>query len=304
MARSLLQGRSGVVGAVIGERLRYAFRDPVAVSLLAAVSERLGELNGGLLLLAADQHGHGPTVEQVAAVPMDAVIFATCGADDDPALLHLLQRGVPVVGIDGPCIPGVADLDDRVGTAAIVRHLLSLGHQHFATVTLPLRLDNRRGLVDDRRRARIAYADCRERLAGVDDVLPTRPPTIEAAANVIEDGERAGRELLQSPTTTATPRPTAVIAQSDLLAVGVVQAAETLGLRVPDDLSVAGFDGIETPWLGRRVLTTVEQPVEEKGRTVGTMISALLAMQARPDNVRFAVRLRPGDTTGPLHSTR
>ena len=86
VAASLRTGRSGVVGAVVGERLLYAFRDPVAVQLLDGLTEELGTLGVGLLLLAGDSMRSGPTPAQLARLPLDAAVFATCGLEDDPAL--------------------------------------------------------------------------------------------------------------------------------------------------------------------------------------------------------------------------
>ena len=95
----------------------------------------------------------------------------------------------------------------------------------------------RAGLVDAARRARTHYRDVRHRIEGVEDVFGP-VPIYETASNAVAEGETAGRALLS-----ADVRPTAVIAQSDVLAAGVLQAAEGLGLRVPDDVSVVGFDG-------------------------------------------------------------
>jgi DNA-binding LacI/PurR family transcriptional regulator len=89
-----------------------------------------------------------------------------------------------------------------------------------------------------------------------------------------------------------------VVAQSDLLASGVVLGARELGLRVPEDVSVAGFDGLDLPWLAPDVLTTVAQPITEKGVVVGRAIEALLAGDTPADEV-LPVELRLGTTTGP-----
>ncbi|MBB5786676.1 substrate-binding domain-containing protein [Jiangella mangrovi] len=294
LARSLRRGRSGIVGAVIGERLLYAFRDPVAVALLDGIAEALSPSGTGLLLLSGDaQHG-SPTTEQVGRMPVDAVVFATCGRDDDPLLDLFLRRGVPVVAVDGPDRPDVTlvDIDDYGGAAELARHVASLGHHRVAVVALPLRLDGGRGLVDDARRADIGFVDCRARLSGTEDVFGP-VPVAEAPSNVIEEGELAARLLLSGP-----DRPTAIVAQSDLLAVGVIRAAEALGLRVPEDLTVVGFDGIDTPWLGARTLTTVVQPITEKGRVTGRMVTELLAGE-RPADVHLPVRLRVGTTSAP-----
>jgi DNA-binding LacI/PurR family transcriptional regulator len=293
--RSLRQGRSGVVGAVVGERMLYAFRDPVAIAQLDGLAEVLDPAGSALLLLSGNSDRRGPSADQVAALPLDAVVFATCGSEDDPAVDHLRRRGVPIIGVEGPHAPDVClvDIDNRGASAELARHLLALGHRRIGVVALPLRLDGRRGWVDDARRGEITYADCRRRLAGVEDAVGHRVPVVEAATNVIEEGRHVARALLEP-----ADRPTAVVAQSDLLAVGVVQAAHDLGLRVPDDVSVAGFDGVETPWLDPLELTTVVQPSAEKGRVAGRMVLDVLAGR-RPDDVLLPVRLRVGTTTAP-----
>ena len=294
LAASLRRGRSGVIGAFIGERLLYAFRDPVAVQLLDGIAEVLGPHGLGLLLLAGDSGR--PSPEQIARIPLDAAIFATCGLEDDPALSQLRARGVPLVGVEGPEVDGVTlvDIDDRAGIRELARHLHELGHRRVATVAMPLRLDGTRGPLDAARRARAHYRDVRHRLQGVEDVFgPT--PAFETASNAVDEGAVAGRALLDVP---AGRRPTAVIAQSDVLAAGVLQAATDLGLRVPGEVSVAGFDGADLPWLGTTVLTTVVQPTDEKGRTAARAAMALVE-GGHPPDVLLPVALRVGTTTAP-----
>jgi DNA-binding LacI/PurR family transcriptional regulator len=294
LAASLRRGRSGVIGAFVGERLLYAFRDPVAVQLLDGIAEVLGPHGVGLLLLAGDTGRPAP--EQIARIPLDAAIFATCGLEDDPALDQLRARGVPVVAVEGPVLDGVplVDIDDRTGTRELAGHLHGLGHRRVATLAMPLRLDGSRGPLDPARRARVHYRDVRHRLQGVEDVFgPT--PAVEAASNSVDEGVLAGRALLGVP---ADRRPTAVIAQSDILAAGVLQAAAELGLRVPEDVSVAGFDGAELPWLGATVLTTVVQPTDEKGRAAARAAMALVD-GGQPPDVTLPVQLRVGTTSGP-----
>jgi DNA-binding LacI/PurR family transcriptional regulator len=296
LARSLRARRSGVVGVIVGERLLYAFRDPVAVQLLDAMAEVLGPLGVALLLLPGDERRRGPDAEQLDRIPMDAAIFATAGLSDDPALTVLRRRGVPVVAVEGPLAEDLVlvGIEDRAGSAALADHLSGLGHRRIAVVTLPLRLDGTRGPLRARRRSVVHYRDVAERLAGVEQVLGP-VPAVEAAANAVDEGRLAGLVLLDGP---PSRRPTAVIAQSDLLAVGVLRAADELGLRVPDDVSVGGFDGVELPTLGPVRLTTVVQPLEAKGRAVGRAAAELMAGR-RPPDVVLPVSFRPGTTTGP-----
>jgi DNA-binding LacI/PurR family transcriptional regulator len=298
LAASLRRGRSGVVGTFVGERLLYAFRDPVAIQLLDGITEVLGPQGVGLLLLAGDTSR--PGLDKLARIPLDAAIFATCGLEDDPALHLLLQRGVPLVGVEGPVADGVVliDIDDRGGIAELGRHLYELGHRRVATVAMPLRLDGTRGLVDDVRRSVGHYRDVRHRLEGVFDVFGP-VPAMETASNAVDEGERAGRALLDVP---AQRRPTAVLAQSDVLAAGVLRAAAALGLRVPEDVSVAGFDGADLPWLLPTVLSTVVQPTDEKGRMAARAVVELLDGNFPPD-VDLPVSVRLGTTTGPPPDT-
>ena len=298
IAASLRRGRSGVIGAFVGERLLYAFRDPVAVQLLDGITEVLGAHGVGLLLLAGESGR--PSAAQIARIPLDAAIFATCGLEDDPALDQLLARGVPVVAVEGPVVDGAVliDVDDRRGTRDLARHLHDLGHRRVEVVAMPLRLDGTRGPVGPARRARAHYRDVQHRIEGVEDVFGP-VPIYETASNAVDEGAAAGRVLLDVP---ADHRPTAIIAQSDVLAAGVLQAAAELGIRVPRDVSVAGFDGADLHWLAPTRLTTVVQPSDEKGRAAAEAAMELVAGRT-PAGVMLPVTLRVGTTSGPPPSS-
>jgi DNA-binding LacI/PurR family transcriptional regulator len=293
IAASLRRGRSGVVGAFIGERLLYAFRDPVALQLLDGISEVLSSHDVGLLLLAGDVGR--PSTNQIARIPLDAAIFATCGLEDDPALELLRARGVPIVAVEGPAVDGVAmvDIDDRRGTRELAQHLYDLGHRRVEIIAMPLRLDGTQGPVTPQRRARSHYRDVRHRIEGVEDVFG-QVPIYETSSNAVDEGAAAARILLDVP---ADRRPTAIIAQSDVLAAGVLQGAAELGLQVPDDLSVGGFDGAELHWLAPTRLTTVVQPSEEKGRAAARAAMDLVD-GGEPVSIMLPVALRIGTTSG------
>jgi DNA-binding LacI/PurR family transcriptional regulator len=89
-----------------------------------------------------------------------------------------------------------------------------------------------------------------------------------------------------------------VLAQSDLLAVGVIRAAEEAGLRVPGDVSVTGFDGVRVDGLAPYELTTQVQDAAAKGRAAGEAIAAMLADRP-PASVLLTCTFRAGNTTGP-----
>jgi DNA-binding LacI/PurR family transcriptional regulator len=130
-------------------------------------------------------------------------------------------------------------------------------------------------------------------MEGVEDVFGP-VPIYETASNAVDEGAAAGRGLLDVP---ADRRPTAIIAQSDVLAAGVLEAAAELGVRVPEDLSVAGFDGADLHWLGPTRLTTVVQPSDEKGRASARAAMDLVAGRT-PEGVELPVTLRVGTTSG------
>lgn len=293
-ARSLRQGRSGIVAVLIGGRMLQTFRDPVHLALMDGISQEVGPLGYGLLVLPGDAEHREPSTEQVARMQMDAAVYATCGRDDDPVLERLRFRGVPTLAVEGPVDPRIplVTIANRDGATAAARHVHDLGHRRVAVMTLPLRADRHTGWPGGRL-AHTSYVTVRDRIAGVRDVYGPGVPVIETPGNLVEEGARAAARLLDAP-----DPPTAILAQADLLAAGAVQAAEQRGLHVPGDLSIVGFDGLDLPWFTGHRLTTVVQPLEEKSRTVGHHIAALLAGR-RPDDVTFPVTLREGTTTGP-----
>ena len=116
------------------------FRDPVAVQLLDGLTEELGTLGVGLLLLAGDSMRSGPTPAQLApAGRWTRRCSPTCGLEDDPAFRLLQARQVPLVAVEGPVVPGVplVGIEDRDGTAGLARHLAELGHRDAAMVVMP-----------------------------------------------------------------------------------------------------------------------------------------------------------------------
>jgi DNA-binding LacI/PurR family transcriptional regulator len=295
-AVSLRRGRSGVVGVVVGERLRDAFRDPYVATMLDSLVDALAGQGLAILLLPMTHDVTAAPAEQYRTAPMDAVVFATGGLADDPALAVVTGRGVPVVAVEGPDVPqaSIVRIDDRAGTASAVRHLVALGHRDVAVVTMPWRLDGTAGPMSPQRRSVAGFADSAERLSGVHDVL-TPVAVWETGANAVESGRAAAKALLSGP---AGSRPTAVVAQSDVLAAGVVQGCAELGLRVPEDVSVVGFDGVSVPWLAPHELTTLVQPVHDKARRTAEAVMARIAGGGRTETA-LPVTLRVGTTTGP-----
>ncbi|PPG86525.1 transcriptional regulator [Rathayibacter rathayi] len=289
-ARSLRRGRSGIVGVVVDERMLHAFRDPIKIAMLDGIADVLGGVDAGILLLTETGDGAG----LLATAPVDAMILVACSPSVDDSVAVLRRRGVPVVVVEGlsELSGAVISLDNREASRTLAEHLRELGHRRVAVVSLPFAKDRRRGPIPAEWRASPSITPV-DRLLGVQDVFP-EALVVAAAASSVDEGVAAGRTLLQGE-----EAPTAVIAQSDLLAAGVILAAQERGLRVPEDLSVVGFDGVQVPGLAAEYdLTTMAQPAVEKGRAAGRAAVALLANE-EAEAVCFHAVFHRGNTSAP-----
>jgi len=295
--RRLRQGRAGAVGVLLTEQLSYAFADSAAVAFLEGVARRCEDAAEALALIPL---GRG---EEAANVVRDAFVDALCVyslPDGHPALDAALGRHLPVVVVDGPRVEATTfvGLDDRGGARAVAEHLAELGHRRLAVIVPTLVQDGREGRVDEQRLRKAAYYNDRERLAGVREALEAAQLSwdqvlIEERSNRRDAGAAAARALL-----TEAPRPTAIIAMSDQLALGAIRAAHELGLAIPGDLSVAGFDDIAQAAHSEPPLTTVRQPLVDKGLLAGERLFELIDGSEPPDAV-LPVQLIARDSTGP-----
>jgi DNA-binding LacI/PurR family transcriptional regulator len=205
-----------------------------------------------------------------------------------PDLARLITAEMPIILVDARAasVPMVIT-DDVQGGRIATQHLLDLGHRRIAFIGD--RLDNPLGFRSSADRER-GYADC---LAGTGQ--PRDPRLTRHGPH-----DRAVAQTLAEDLLSLENRPTAVFASSDVQATGVLAAAQRLGLRVPEDLSVIGFDDIEiASYAG---LTTVHQPLFESGR-----IGAELLLQAlvgerlpAPEVHQIPLRLVERATTAPI----
>ncbi|WP_193597470.1 LacI family DNA-binding transcriptional regulator [Microbacterium sp. YJN-G] len=297
-AASLRRGRSGIVGVVLSGELRYAFLDPVTTAMMDGLAEALDPAGAGLLLMRDDPHGE--EIPPIAEAPVDAVVLIGCSARAEQALDAVRQRGLPVVVIEGDAGEGVPQitLDNREASAKVTRRVFQLGHRRAATVTLPLDAARERGPLTAERVSAATVDVTLDRLAGFRESFP-ESPGVTAAASLVDEGMIAARALLtDAGGALRDDRPTAIVAQSDLLAAGVIRAAEELGLRVPEDLTVVGFDGIAADGLGSLKLTTVAQPAVAKGRAAGEQVRRMLDGEAG-ESVHFTCTYREGETAAP-----
>jgi LacI family transcriptional regulator len=283
-ARALSGGRTGLVGATLPNVHAAYFG-----LILSGAAEALYEQDMRIVLCPT-QHEHDREVtllERLMHGTTDGAVLLLPSESSDE-LKALQRRGFPFVVVD-PRIPldegiPVVTAAHAYGAREAMRHLLSLGHRRIAAITGP------RGWIASE-----------ERLTGYHGAL--------AAAGIAPDSElvresdfeigggyAAAAELLD-----LRERPTAIFAFNDNVAVGTLRAARERGLRVPDDLSVVGFDDSEQAAIVTPALTTVRQPLAEMGRMAVSLLSRLLeAQRLEALRVELATKLVVRDSTAPL----
>lgn len=292
-ARALRSGRTHIVGLVVHDRLQLALRDPFTLGVLDALIGDLGEMGLGVLWLPSPPPAPTePTLLDTA--PMDAAVVMRVRDHDEPALDILAKRGVPVAIVEGMA-PGAASvtIDDTTATRELIEHLVALGHTRIGTITLPRDSDQDTAVVTDDMLSGTLWTPTRNRLqafpaAGIEPCV-----VVAARTSALHEGIAAGHLALAHES-----RPTALVCQSDLLAAGAVLAARERGLRVPEDVSITGFDGIDLAWLEPEQLTTVLQDAPAKGHLIAQAVRDVLAGETAPV-LTLPLTMRVGTTTGP-----
>lgn len=247
--------RSGVIGLVVPQ-IGNTYFGRIAESVVAAADAH------GLAVLMTSTLNHSRKqleyVDMLASKDVAGIVYLG-NTTSNRALSGLIESGLPVVVIDEALVgtPPVDTVvvDDYAGAYQATAHLTSLGHERIALVTGPGGLKS----VAERRRG---YTDAMVR-AGLD---PDAQVHLSGAFS--EDfGVGALSHILA-----ASSSPTAVFAASDTIALGIMLGAKNLGVRVPDDLSIAGFD--DTPGAGYVTprLTTVRTPVDRMAASALTLL--------------------------------
>ncbi|MGW1226665.1 LacI family DNA-binding transcriptional regulator [Streptomyces sp. NPDC001478] len=279
-ARSLRLGRTRTALLVVPALTNEFFARVYTGAAAVAAAHEFG------VVLYPSPDGVGPARDPFASAraALDGVIASSMAAD---ALGALRGAGLPLVMLDSdPAAPGPAarvNLDIADGMRQVMGHLLGLGHRRF--VHLASAVDSWTFAV----RARALHEAARA-------VPGTEVVTVPAALDV-RAGRRAAEEALAGP----GPRPTALVCDDDILAAGACKAARRLGLRVPHDLSVTGFDDLALATAVEPELTTVRLPAEEVGeRGMRALLDVLDGRPAEPGGlpVRLVVRGSSGPPPG------
>ena len=292
--RLLRGGRVNAIGVVVMDNLTYFFNDPFNREFMTGVSEVCDERGAGVALVSAVD-------KKSAAWSIDSAVvdgfIVQCIEDGDRLLDLTRQRRLPFVAVDidpGPDASSIM-IDDRGGARQAAEHLLALGHRRIGILSLELISDGYVGPVDKVRRRSSRYGSTRERMLGYEDALGAAGldfddvPVIESLNDRL--GANQGARILLD----AAPDITAILAMSDVLAIGVTEEAKRRGLRIPEDLSVVGYDDVPEAAAADPPLTTIAQPMVEKGRLAAQMVFD----RGPPRKETLPVRLVVRGSTGP-----
>jgi DNA-binding LacI/PurR family transcriptional regulator len=305
-ASTLRLGKIGTVGVLVPGSLASAVEDPSTALLLKGIVE-VGELADVALTLLPVQrplqvgHQGNPVMPSALRGLVDGVVMH-CLPSDHPVVGALLARGIPAVAIDSPRLPGLpyVTIDHRSAGAVQMNHVLQQGHKRIGVVCDRLgetHVEIARPLatVHD-----VTEMYLRERLAGFRDAIAQADDAevevtlIEAADIDAASGMVAARDLITDV------GPTAIVTTSDVHAVAALKVLRAKGISVPDQVSVIGFD--DAPIADLMGLTTIRQPLCEKGRAAASILLDLIAGRTRLRSVK-PTELVVRSTTGPAPGT-
>jgi LacI family transcriptional regulator len=282
------QRRSGLIDLVFN-----GLDSPWAVEIIRGVEEWGAEHQTGVAV-SSMRHGNARPASWTGALAShdtDGVILVMTGVTQ-PQLEQLNSGGIPLVVVDpvnlpDPELPSVGATNWAGGLAA-TEHLIALGHRRIGAIAGPADYLCSRARID-------GYRSALDK-AGID----FDPALVRHGDFQHEGGFTSGGDLLAMP-----GPPTAIFAGSDQQALGVYEAARQRGLRIPQDLSVVGFDDLPVARWVSPPLTTVRQPLAEMGRAAAQILGDLIeGVSPRSRRVELSTELIVRESTGTLAGTQ
>jgi DNA-binding LacI/PurR family transcriptional regulator len=277
-----LAGRARLIGLTVPDLRGHYVSD-----IVAAAVDALRDLNARVIICPDDNRNGTNTDLRERLLPdttEGALLIMPSESSDE--LSALQDSGYPFVVVEPTMnvdegIPAVA-ATNWAGARAATEHLIGLGHTHIGLVTGPR-----------------SWRITEERLAGYHAALLAA--SLPLSSRVVQEAGEAtivgGRDAAEKLLSLSHP-PTAIIALSDAMAVGVLAAARSAGLGVPHDLSVIGFDDVETASITTPPLTAVQQPLQGLGRVAAGMLWRLLeGEQLDATRMELSTRLIVRDST-------
>ncbi|MCR4405784.1 MAG: LacI family transcriptional regulator [Anaerolineae bacterium] len=296
IARSMTTKRIGCIGLLVPQPIPDVIRNPFFSEFLEGIGEVCREAGLSLMLVP-------PLKGSMRRAVNDAAVdgFLTLGLETFRGTMMILeQRGVPYVMVDSDPTPDIpcVNIDDQGGARAAMAHVLQAGHRRIAILGIR---SGKQGRYKEyagtlRRRMEGYLAALNE--AGL-SMHSRDVHLVECDAHV--SGGREGFQQLWR----LKRQPTAIVAMSDIIAIGAMEAAREFDIRVPDDVSIVGYDDIPAARWTQPRLTTVHQPIREKGKLAAELLVKLVGGETDnnhyvlPTNLvkRESVRIWAEETT-------
>jgi DNA-binding LacI/PurR family transcriptional regulator len=289
--RALRSGKTDVCGFLFHGGVSHAFSDPYSIMLLGGLSEAAEEYGASVLLLRAPA-AEEATNQMLQRAAIDALVVGSIGGQQS-GLDQLRQRGVRIVSTEPSPDGDWVTINDAKAGRLIGKHLARLGHRRVVVIASGA---SKGGIEafdyspDGMDEGLFAGTYESERIRGLWEKMPDARITVVFAGHCVRSSGRAAAAHVLD----VQDRPTAIVALSDVLALGAWDAAQERGLTPGRDLSITGFDDV--PDAGFLGITTVHQPITEKGRLIGR-----LAMD--PDyptrQITLPIELEVRSSTGP-----
>ena len=259
-ARSLVSGRTGVIGLVIPSRVHALFEDPYFGRLIQGISAASNQSGNALsLFLFQNEEEEAQLYPRVVTSRMLDGLIITATRMADPLLARITQGEIPVVMVGKPDVEGISyvDVDNHGGALQAASHLCGLGYERIgligAPVTTTAGVDRLNGFIE-------GLALCGRALH----------PSLRRDGDFSESsGYDAMQHLLAHD-------PDAVFVASDTMALGALRALRDRGLQVPQDVAIVGFDGLQGSESAVPALTTIRQPVAETGSRAVHLLNDLV----------------------------
>lgn len=259
-ARSLVSGKSGVIGLVIPSRVHSLFEDPYFSRLIAGVTSAANEAGTTLsLFLFQNEEEEAALYPRVVSSRFLDGLIITATRMADPLVARINTNEVPVVMVGRPDVQGLSyvDADNKGGAHQAALHLADLGHRRIGLVAAPSNT-----------------TAGQDRTEGFIEGLATRGRALHPSLRADGDFSSAGgyaamQQLIPN-------EPDAVFVASDTMAVGALRALRERGIRVPEDMALMGFDGLAPSNATTPRLTTMHQPVTETGRRAVRVLDGLV----------------------------
>ncbi|MFP4363533.1 MAG: LacI family DNA-binding transcriptional regulator [Spirochaetia bacterium] len=271
VARSMSTGKTNVLGILVPQPISKIMCNPFYVEFIQGVGDICTRYGQSLMLIPPLR---GSIQQAITSAVADGIIIIGLDSHND-VIQAFSQRDIPYLMVDSECESGITcvNIDDSVGAYKAMKHLLDLGHKRITIL----------GILSDKEGEWKKYTGIlRRRVMAYNKALKEAGLSIDSPeidlieCEITQESGRAGFTKAWE----SDNRPTAVICMSDIIAIGALQGAYKLGVNVPTDISVIGFDNIPQSRWTTPQLTTVHQSILERGELAADLLNKLIAGEA------------------------